>query len=450
MKITPVLLAAGMGTRMHSRILKVLHPVCGMPMVRYALQAATAAGSEKPVVVVGKGAEALLIELGDEVRTVVQDPPHGTGHAVLQAEGLLKGASDLVLVTYADMPLLKGETLKKLVERQKQNTVPLSMLTLESKQARGFGRVVRDANGAVRAVVEEAVATPEQLTIRELNAGVYCFRGDWLWSALQRVPLSPKGEYYLTDTIGLAAEAGFKIEAVPCEDPQEVIGINTRLHLAEAEAVMRKRINDAHMLLGVTITDPERTYIQAGVSIGSDTAILPGSILEGKTTIGSDCLIGPESLIRDSSIADGCRVVKSVVEQARLDEEVDIGPYAHLRKGAHLCRGVHMGNFGEVKDSTLGPGTKMGHFSYIGDATIGSDVNIGAGTITCNYDGEKKNKTEIGDDVFIGSDTMLVAPVKLGKRARTGAGAVVTRDVPADTLVVGVPARAIRKGKKDA
>jgi bifunctional UDP-N-acetylglucosamine pyrophosphorylase/glucosamine-1-phosphate N-acetyltransferase len=349
------------------------------------------------------------------------------------------------LVTYADMPLLQAETLTRLVDAQRTNPGALSMLTVQAPDPRGFGRVLRDAAGAVQAIIEEAAATPEQLRIRELNVGAYCFRSEWLWQALHRIPVSKKGEYYLTDLVALAVGAGLAVQTIQVEDTGEIIGINTRLHLAEAEAVMRRRINTAHMLAGVTMIDPQAVYIHAGVRIGRDTIIHPGTCLEGSTTIGEGCVLGPETLVRDSIIGDACKVFKSVVESARVDEGVDIGPYAHLRKGAHLCAGVHMGNFGEVKDSTLGPGTKMGHFSYIGNAVIGGEVNIGAGTITCNYDGQNKNPTEIGEGSFIGSDTMLVAPLKLGKRARTGAGAVVTRDVPDDTLVVGVPARPVHK-----
>jgi bifunctional UDP-N-acetylglucosamine pyrophosphorylase/glucosamine-1-phosphate N-acetyltransferase len=235
------------------------------------------------------------------------------------------------------------------------------------------------------------------------------------------------------------------VQALVMEDMNETIGINTRVHLAEAEAAMRKRINEEHMLKGVTLIDPDSTYIDAEVSIGRDTVIWPGTYLFGKTSIGAACQIGPNAHIRDTQIGDDCKVLMAVMERAVLEDRVDVGPFARLRKGAHLCKGVHMGNFGEIKDSTLGPGVKMGHFSYIGNAQVGSNTNIGAGTITCNYDGEKKHPTEIGEDAFIGSDTMLVAPVKLGDGARTGAGAVVTKNVPDDTLVVGMPARAIRK-----
>jgi bifunctional UDP-N-acetylglucosamine pyrophosphorylase/glucosamine-1-phosphate N-acetyltransferase len=295
--------------------------------------------------------------------------------------------------------------------------------------------------------VEEAHATPEQRQIREVNAGAYCFRADWLWTALPELPLSPKGEYYLTDLAEKAGAAGMSVAVVTTDDPDEVIGINTRQHLAEAEAALRGRINRHWMLAGVTLEDPASTYIGPQVTLGADTCVLPNTHLEGNTTVGRGCRLGPWTILRDSRLGDGCRVEASVLEGAELDEDVSVGPFAHLRPGAHLMRGVHMGNFGEVKDSTLGPGTKMGHFAYIGDAEIGAQVNIGAGTITCNYDGEKKNPTTIDDGAFIGSDTMLVAPVRVGKRARTGAGAVVTKNVADDTLAVGMPARAIRKLK---
>ncbi len=445
MRITAILLAAGQGTRMKSILPKVLHPVVGQPMVFYALQAVADATTEKPVLVVGHGAESVKRMVGEAAHFVLQEQQLGTGHAVIQAGPMLKDKTDLVVVTYADMPLLQGSTLSRLVDAQHANPGPLTLLTVMADDPRGFGRVIRKTDGTVQAVVEEAQATPEQLTVRELNVGAYCFSSEWLWDALSRLQVSPKGEYYLTDTVGLAVRAGLPVQAIVLEDPLEAIGINTRIHLAEADLAMRTRINREHMLSGVTLIDPVSTYIEAGVTIGRDTVIWPNTYLHGKTEIGENCLIGPDTVIRDSKIENHCRVLKSVLEGAWLEDGVDIGPFARLRKGAHLCRGVHMGNFGEVKDSTLGPGVKMGHFSYIGNATIGAGTNIGAGTITCNYDGEKKYPTEIGEQAFIGSDTMLVAPVKVGDRSRTGAGAVVTKDIPEDTLAVGVPARAIRK-----
>jgi len=445
MKTTAVILAAGQGTRMKSELPKMLHPVCGQPMIAHSLAAARDASTEKPVVVIGHGAEAVREILGDAARCVVQEPQLGTGHAVRQAEALLKGKSDLVLVTYGDMPLLRAETLGRLTAAQEENPGPVSMLTVRAADPRGFGRVLRAPDGSVQAIVEEAAATPEQLQINELNVGAYCFSAAWLWEALSRLPLSKKGEYYLTDTVALAVEAGLPVQSLVAGDGVETIGINTRVHLAEAEAAMRVRINQVHMLAGVTLVDPAATYIEAGVTIGRDTVVWPNTYLRGRTRIGEGCIIGPNTIAEDSSIGDYCEVLASVLEGAVVEDNVGMGPFARLRKGAHLCKGVHMGNFGEVKDSTLGPGTKMGHFSYIGNATIGPNVNIGAGTITCNYDGVRKNPTEIGEEAFIGSDTMLVAPVKIGARAKTGAGAVVTKDVEDDMLVVGVPARPIKK-----
>jgi bifunctional UDP-N-acetylglucosamine pyrophosphorylase/glucosamine-1-phosphate N-acetyltransferase len=430
---------------MKSDLPKMLHPVCGQPMVFHALHAAQEASNGQSVLVIGHGAEAVRAAVSDSARCVVQEQQLGTGHAVLQAESLLRGESDLVLVTYGDMPLMRGETLLRLVEKQKANKGPVTLLTVIADDPRGFGRILRKPDGTVAAIVEEAVATPEQLSIKELNVGAYCFSADWLWDALHRIPVSKKGEYYLTDTVELAVQDNLPVQALIMDDMVETIGINTRVHLAEAEAAMRRRINEGHMLNGITLISPEATFIDAGVSIGRDTVVWPGTYLLGNTTIGANCQIGPNAHIRDTHIGDGCAVLMSVMEKAVLEDHVDVGPFARLRKGAHLSSGVHMGNFGEVKDSTLGPGVKMGHFSYIGNATIGANTNIGAGTITCNYDGEKKYPTEIGEDAFIGSDTMLVAPVKIGNGARTGAGSIVTKNVPDDTLAVGMPARAIKK-----
>jgi len=445
MKITAVLLAAGQGTRMKSDLPKILHPICGQPMVFHALDAACAVSTEKPIVVIGHGADAVRKAIGGLAGCVVQEQQLGTGHALMQAESVLRGQTDYVLVTYGDMPLLRVETLQKLVAAQQANLGPMSMLTVIHDNPRGFGRIVRNQDATVAAIVEENQATPEQLLIKELNVGAYCFDADWLWDSLHQIKLSSKGEYYLTDTVELAVTSGLPVQAIVMDDFGETIGVNTRVHLAEAEAAMRQRINERHMLAGVTMMDPASTYIEKTVSIARDTVIWPNTYLFGNTSIGEKCQIGPNSHIRDTRIGNDCTLLMAVTEGAVIEDHVEVGPFARLRKGAYLSRGVHMGNFGEVKDSTLGPGVKIGHFSYIGNATIGAETNIGAGTITCNYDGEKKNPTVIGQDVFIGSDTMLVAPVTLGDGARTGAGSVVTRNVESNTLVVGVPARAIKQ-----
>lgn len=448
MRTMAVILAAGQGTRMKSNLPKVLHPLLGRPMVDYVVDVASQVTGSRPVLVIGHEAEAVKRAVGNTAETVLQAPQLGTGHAVQQAETRLRDSADLILVAYADMPLLTVETLQSLIQAQDSHGGPLTMLTVIAEDPRGFGRVVRSSSGSVAAIIEEVQATPEQLQLGELNLGVYCFSAAWLWENLRRIPLSPKGEYYLTDLVAIAVSQALPVQALTIQDRREAIGINSRVHLAEAEAVLRQRINRRWMLAGVTLVDPQTTYIEASVTIGQDTVIWPNTTLQGSTVVGESCVIGPNTIIRDSGVGNRCEVVSSLVEKAVLEDDVDVGPFAHLRKGAHLAQGVHMGNFGEIKNSYLGPGTKMGHFSYIGDATIGQDVNIGAGTITCNYDGEKKSHTEIGAGVFIGSDTMLVAPVKLGEGSRTGAGSVVTKNVAEDTLVVGMPARAIRKLRK--
>jgi bifunctional UDP-N-acetylglucosamine pyrophosphorylase/glucosamine-1-phosphate N-acetyltransferase len=445
MKTRVVLLAAGKGTRMKSRLPKLLHPLAGQPMILHSLAAAEAAGDELPILVVGHGAEDVRKAVGARAEFVEQTEQKGTGHALQQTQSLLKGKADLIVVSNADLPLLTGEMLKKLIEAQQKNKTAFTMLTFKQKEARGFGRVKRKA-GKVVAIIEEAEATAKELAIDELNVGAYCFRADWLWPALAKLkPSKNKKELYLTDLLEIAVKAKKTVGTVTLEDGDEAIGINTREHLAEAEAALRRRINRRWMLAGVTILDPHTTYIEASVTIGQDTTLWPNTMLLGETQIGADCIVGPNSVIRNSHVGNECKILAAHVEHAHIEDHVDIGPFAHLRKDAHLGEGVHMGNFGEVKASTLGPGVKMGHFSYIGDATIGANVNIGAGTITANYDGKNKNKTVIEEDVFIGSDTMLVAPLKIGKGARTGAGSVVTKDVPPNTVVVGIPARAIRK-----
>lgn len=444
MKIQSVILAAGQGTRMRSTLPKVLHPVLGKPMLAYVLETAGAVTGSQPVVVVGHGADQIQAAFDGQARFVLQEPQMGTGHAVQQAEPLVSDQADLLLVTYGDMPLLTAETLQRIIDLHQTHTGPITLLSVIADDPRGFGRIVRAADGRVLAIVEEAQATPEQRAIRELNASVYCFETAWLWQALRAVPLSPKGEYYLTDVIALAVAEGRTVQALVLEDSQEAIGVNTRVHLAEAAVILQRRINQAHMLAGVSLIDPATTYIEPGVMIGADTVIWPNTHLRGETVIGPECEIGPNTILHSSRVGARCKVEASVMEYATMEDGVEIGPFAHLRKGAYLCEGVHMGNFGEVKNSTLGPNTKMGHFSYIGDARIGANVNIGCGTVTCNFDGVKKNPTILGDDVFIGSDTMLVAPVTLGEGAHTGAGAVVTKDVPPHGLAVGVPARVIR------
>jgi bifunctional UDP-N-acetylglucosamine pyrophosphorylase/glucosamine-1-phosphate N-acetyltransferase len=444
-----VILAAGKGTRMRSDLPKPLHSLMGKPIIHYVLESAASLVINDPVVVLGYGAEQICQALGENLRYVDQGELLGTGHAVRQAESLLKGQSDLVLVTYVDMPLVRTRTLQQLIDTQKSNSGPMTLLTVHEENPRGFGRVIRNSDGKIKAIVEEADASAEQLEVTELNAGMYCFNADWLWANLEKLKLSPKGEYYLTDLVALAKNQDQDIEAVPAEDPEELIGINTQVHLAEAGKILRRRINEELMLSGVSLIDPDSAYIEPDVKIGQDTVILPNTFLQGETSIGKNCLIGPDTRIFKSQIGDFCEIEFSVIEESKVENGVDIGPFSHLRKGTHIGPGVHIGNFGEIKDSYLGEGTKVGHFSYLGNAQIGKDVNIGAGTITCNYDGKKKHQTVIKDGVFVGSDSMLVAPLELGENSTTGAGSVVTKDVPPDTVVAGIPARIIAKKKKE-
>lgn len=450
MQVSAVILAAGLSKRMKSSIPKVLHPLLGRPMIEYSLDAVKEVCSHKPVVVVGNAAEMVQNAVGDRADFAVQKQLLGTADAVNAAREILESKGGLVLVVNADLPLITSETIQQLVEIQKKNTGPISILTFISGNSRGFGRISRSPTGDVAFIIEERDATPQEMQINEFNVGVYCFTADWLWQNLQKIKKAANGEYYLTDLIGMAVKQKLRVETFVLENSKEAIGINTRIHLAEAEKVLRERINHHWMLEGVTMPDPERVYIESHVVIGHDTSIMPDTYLRGNTIIGENCEIGPGTIIDDCEIGNNSKVLMTVMEGAVLEDEVSVGPFARLRKGAHLCRGVHMGNFGEVKNSILAPGVKMGHFSYIGDAEVGENVNIGAGVITCNFDGVNKNKTEIGADAFIGSDTMLRAPVRIGKGAYTGAGSVVTHDVPDFAVVTGVPARPLVKKKKSA
>ncbi len=446
--VATVIMAAGHSKRMKSALPKVLHAILGKRLIEYSLEAVEALSPAKPVVVIGQAAEQVRQVVGERARFALQAQQLGTADAVKAARPLLEGEAELVVVISADMPLIRAETLQRVVASQRNSENLMTLVSVRAADPRGFGRVLRGMGDRALAVVEEKAATVQQREIDELNTSIYCFKAAWLWSALERVPLSAVGEYYLTDLVEMAAKEG-GAGILQLEDEEEVIGINNRVHLAQAQQALQKRVNTALMLSGVTLVDPLRVYVDAGVQVGQDTVLYPETHLRGNSVIGSNCRIGPSVIMEDSRVGDDCRILFSVLEGALVEDHVEMGPYAHLRKGAHLASHVHMGNFGEVKNSTLGEGTKMGHFSYLGDATIGEDVNIGAGTITCNFDGQNKHATEIGKGAFIGSDTMLVAPVKIGAGAKTGAGSVVTHDVPPGSVVVGVPARELAKHKPD-
>ncbi len=457
-----VVLAAGKGTRMRSTLPKVLHPLAGLPLLAHVLKAvdalpatpllapfATRIETHRPIVVLGHQAEQIEAIFGKRCIYALQKEQLGTAHAVLVAQDAVDSLDplpDTVLVCYGDTPLLSGELLARVLVEHLTSKATVTFLTAIADEPTDYGRVVRDSGGQVREIVELKRATEEQKRIREVNSGVYCFEREWLWPTLQLLPRNAAGEFFLTDVVARASAHGRKIATV-CGTLEDTMGINDRVQLAQAEQLLRRRILERHMYAGVTIVDPATTYIDDEVVIGPDTLILPGTMITGKTHIGTGCRIGPYSTIDSSTIGDRCIIRNSVLEETVFEDEVSIGPFSHCRPGAHLARGVRIGNFGEVKNSYIGAETDMHHFSYIGDATVGEHVNVGAGTITCNYDGVRKNRTVIGDGAFIGSDTMLVAPVTLGDQARTGAGSVVTKDVPPGALAVGVPARVIRRAE---
>ena len=442
-----IVLAAGLGTRMRSQTPKVLHLVAGKPLLTHVLDVVRAVGA-RPVIVLSKESEPARAIVGDAAVVAMQDPPRGTGDAVRVALSAIPDASGNAFIVYGDSPLLRSETLRALAALRAKRGAPLALLSGRVGTANAYGRVVRDTNGDVARIVEARLATPEERQLAESNLGAYAVDLAWLRKAVPRLRANETGEVFLTDLIALAVADGARVAAHCTDDPDEGMGVNTRVELAAAEDVVRRRIRDAHMLAGVTFHDPGSSLVDADVEIAPDVVIEHGSILEGRTRIGAGTRIGPYAIVRDTQIGERCRVEASVLESATLEDDVTIGPYSHLRPGAHLEKGVRMGNFGEVKNARLGTGTNMHHFSYIGDAQVGQRVNIGAGTITLNYDGVRKHRTEIGDDAFIGSDSLLRAPIKIGARAVTGAGSVVTKDVPDDMLAVGVPARIRKKTER--
>jgi len=448
-KDTPlaIVLAAGLSTRMKSKIPKVLHPLAGRPLLAHVLETVRAAGA-RPLVVVSKESASAGALLDGDAGVAVQDPPRGTGDAVRVALASANGATGTAYIVYGDTPLLRAETLRRLRSLLETRGAALAILTGEVGTDNAYGRVVRDAAGDVARVVEARLATPEERRLPESNLGAYAVDLAWLRSAVGRLRPNETGEIYLTDLIAEATRDGKRVAAHRTADLEEGMGVNTRVDLAAAEAAMRRRIRDAHMLAGVTFRDPDSCQVDADVTIAPEAVIERGTILEGKTRIGAGSRIGPYAVLRDTTVGERCTVENSTLEGATLEDEVTIGPYSHLRPGAYLERGVAMGNFGEVKNARLRKGTKMHHFSYVGDADVGERVNIGAGTITLNYDGVRKNRTTIGDDAFIGSDTLLRAPVTVGAGATTGAGAVVTKDVPEGMVAVGMPARAIKKADR--
>jgi bifunctional UDP-N-acetylglucosamine pyrophosphorylase/glucosamine-1-phosphate N-acetyltransferase len=454
--ISAIVLAAGDGTRMRSRTPKVLHTLCGKPMVLHVVDSLSALPLERVIVVVGRGADAVRSALAPQlpdsmpVEFIEQTVPRGTGDAVTVA---LTAAhfddpdrEDDVIVLAGDQPLLLPETLAALARAQRDEDAAAAILTAELDDPTGLGRVVRDRDGHVARIVEDADATPEELAINEINTSIYCFKRNLLAPALRRITSSnAQGEYYLTDAIEVLRGAGHRVVASVASVATEALGVNDHAQLASAEAVLRERINLRWMREGVSIVDPASTYVDATVELEADVRLLPGTMLEGRTRVGAGSVIGPYTRIVDSVV--GCDVViqSSVVREAEVGDECLVGPFAHLRAGTRLGAGVHLGDFVETKNAELGEGAKANHLAYLGDVTIGAGSNIGAGTVFANYDGANKHHTTVGDRVFTGSNSTIVAPVKIGDDATTAAGAVVTGDVPPGALVRGVPARVARE-----
>lgn len=473
-----IILAAGKGTRMRSRLPKVAHPIAGRAMLEHAIRAAAAAvspgesvasalsgdeggaddGSDhlsRFIVVIGHEADAVRAALtwsppSGQLAYITQQRQLGTGDAVRVARDAATNSASAgdtpqtILVTYGDTPLVRAETLRRLLAEHHRAGATLTFLTGRTAEPNDYGRVLRNESGQVRGIVEVKHASPAELAIDEVNSGIYAFDADWLWSRLDQLQPHPNGEYYLTDLVEVAVRERRPV-ATHSVALDETMGVNDRVALAEAERILRERILRELMLSGVTIEDPVTTYVHAGVRIGQDTTIRPGCHLLGNTSIGERCDIGPSSVIRDSQIGDDCQAQASWVEEARMEAGSRVGPMSHLRPGAHLMPEANLGNFAEVKNSVIGERVQMHHFSYMGDAHVGADTNVGAGTITMNYDGRNKHPSIIGEHVFLGSDTLLRAPITVGDGASTGGGSIVTRDVPAGALVVGAPARVARR-----
>ena len=436
MKLKTLILAAGKGTRMKSDMLKVIHKVNGIPMITKIIDTLSGLNPEENILILGHKKEEVLKVVGENCDYVLQTEQLGTGHAVIQAKEKLEGYDGDVMILCGDTPLLRESTLKSLYEYHKESGAVTTILTSIYENPFGYGRIVKE-DGLVKAIVEEKEASEEIKKIKEINAGVYCFNSKELFKALDKIDNNnEKGEYYLTDVIGIQVSENKKVQSFILEDKMEILGVNSKVELAQTGKVLRDRKNRELMEEGVILIDPETTYVEESVKVGRDTVLYPGVVLQGKTVIGENCEIIGNSRIIDSVLGNNIRVESSVIEESILEDGVTMGPFAHIRPKSLLKEKVHIGNFVEVKKSTLEKGVKAGHLTYLGDAQVGENTNIGAGTITCNYDGVNKFKTVIGKDAFIGSDSMLVAPVNIGEKALIGAGSVITKDVPSNSLAV--------------
>ena len=433
-----LVLAAGMGKRLRSKTIKLLHPVAGRPMLAHVLDAAAELRPRRLITVVGHQADLVRQALGDSsTRFVLQREQRGTGHAVLQAARSIDPRATL-LVLNGDLPTLRPSTLRGFVARHRRSGAGLSVLTAEIDDPSGYGRVVRDAQGRIRGVVEQKDASPDERRIREINCGIYCARAELLLRMLRRLtPDNAQGEYYITDAVRGLLERGEKVAAVLHGDAAEVLGVNTRQELSRATRTLYARKADALQDAGVTLLDAGRTWIDPRAHVGADSLIYPNVIIEGSSSVGRDCVIGQGSHLSNTTVDDGAEILDyCVIQDSHIGAGARVGPFARLRPGSTLEAATRVGNFVEIKKSRLGRGSKANHLTYLGDATIGPECNVGAGTITCNYDGAAKHATVLGRGVFVGSDTQLVAPVSIGDGAYVGAGTTVTKDVPAGALAI--------------
>lgn len=432
-----VVLAAGQGTRMKSSLYKVLHPVAGKPMVGHVVEEAKKAHTTKVVTITGTGAEKVQEYLGNQTEYALQEEQLGTAHAVLQARSLLEGKEGSTMVLCGDTPLLTGATLEAIFSQHEKEAVRATVLTAIVEDPTGYGRVIRDNTGQVIKIVEEKDASAEEKKVKEINTGTYCFDNAILFECLDQVDNNnAQGEYYLPDVIEALRRSGERVSAFALENEEDALGVNDRIALAEAERIMRARINRYHMQNGVSIIDPAATYIEADVKIGKDTIIEPGVVLKGQTVIGNECFIGAHSVISNSELKDSIKVLSSTITDSIVGNHSHVGPNSHLRPHSELKSHVHVGNFVEIKNAIIGEETKVGHLTYIGDATLGKDINVGCGTIFVNYDGKDKHQATVGDHSFIGCNSNLIAPVVVGAHSYIAAGSTITEHVPAGSLAI--------------
>lgn len=435
MKSKAIILAGGEGTRMRSKIPKVLHKVCGQTMLDHVIGAARQAKIEENIVVVGHGADRVKASLGPDIKTVLQEEQLGTGHAVMMAHQAIE--EGIILVLCGDGPLITGQSLNSIIHYHRENDFKATVLTADLPDPTDYGRIIRNRKGQVEKIVEEKDATEEEKAIREINSGIYCFDGQVLKEALPQLQNhNVQGEYYLTDILAIILGMGFKIGAYKTGDYEEIMAVNSRDQLAQVEAIMRRRILKDHMDNGVTIIDPENTYIEKTVKIGLDTIIYPGALLTGKTVIGEDCIIGHNSRIENSHIGEGAEVQSSTIINSRVDRGSRIGPYAYLRPDSHIGKQVKIGSFVEVKNSKVGDHSSASHLAYIGDADVGKNVNIGCGVVFVNYDGKNKNRSIVEDNAFVGSNANLVAPVTVRQNGYVACGSTITDEVPQGSLAI--------------